>query len=324
MNVSVIICTRDRPEHLSRCLASISAMSTPPYEVVVVDQSASGYTRKVVETSGLPIRYLHLDCVGHTKARNAGVKLARGAVVAFTDDDCTVHSEWISTIAAEFADPGVSCVCGATLPMDCAHPKECRISTLPLRRRRVLVGLRNPVCAGRGNNMALRRSEILDLGGFNEAIGVGTNIYAGDDVDLFYRLLLAGRSIVQTPYALVYHAQPDDWEGVVHKKRGYAISVSALFACRAGQGDIFAGALLLGKLAYEALWLLTGGLLRMNRQVARIGWHSLAGTLSGLKHLTNPHLRAEAARLATQARSAPYEFRRRIAGGRDRTAPHPP
>lgn len=307
-NVSVVICTKDRPKMLQRCLESVLGSTEGPIEILVVDQSTDGRTAEVVEdvsaASHLPVRYLHLNSVGHTRARNVGLQACRGRIVAFTDDDCIVHPGWIGAIVREFDSPKVNCVCGQTRPADHAdRPKQALLSTLNRNGRRLVNGRHNPVAIGRGNNMAFRKADLLSLGGFNEQIGVGTYLHAGDDIDMFYRLLEAGGSIIQSPGAIVDHAQPDDWQAVLRKKRGYAVSVSAVLSSRARHGDIYAGLLLAGKMLYELGCLVGGGLLRMNLQVAAIGWHSFVGSLSGLRYSCDDAFCHEVRRLTLLARN---------------------
>ncbi len=152
--------------------------------------------------------------------------------------------------------------------------------------------------------MAFRKADLLKLGGFNEQIGVGSRLYAGDDIDMFYRLLAVGGSIVHSPNAIVCHAQPGDWETVLAKKRGYAISVAAVLGARVRYGDMYAGLLLVSKILYELLCLLCGGLVRMNRRMAAVGWHSLAGSLSGLRYPFRKSFCSEIRRLTLIARES--------------------
>ena len=307
--VSVVICTRNREKALRNCLCSIAESATRPFEVLVVDQSTNGRTAQVVSEasakSPFPMLYTHLDTVGHTKARNAGIRASRGQIIAFTDDDCLVDAGWLDAVSREFSDSRVSCVCGQTRPADhTERPKPALLSTLNHYRRRLVRGRHNPVTVGRGNNMAFRKSDLLMLGGFNERIGVGTSLHAGDDLDLFYRLMEAGGYIVHAPDAIVLHTQPDDWQAVIRKKRGYAISAAAVLCARIRYGDLYAGTLLVGKIAYEFGCLLCGGLVRMNRRLASIGWHSFLGSLSGLKYLLNRDFCAEIHQLSRFARQS--------------------
>lgn len=277
-------------------------------EIVIVDQSTDERTADLVASySGgeIPLRYQRLGSIGHTKARNIGIKMSRGEIIAFTDDDCIVDKDWIEKLASGLIGKRVLGVCGRTRPA--AHddrPRQALISTMDCGHYRVFRGKCNPIIIGRGNNMAFRRDDLLKMGAFNEMIGVGTHVYAGDDIDLFYRVLSAGGWIAYLPDAVVYHAQPDDFRSVIEKKRGYSISVAAVFGARVRYGDLHASLLMAGKLAYEFGWLMCGGALRGKRPLMTIGWNSLMGSLSGLKYLLNRRFCREVRRLNHFARES--------------------
>lgn len=286
--ISVIICTRDRAEVLVECLRSIASNKLHPLEVLVVDQSTTDSTAEVVRefstTVPYAVRYLCHSYQGLTKARNIGLKASMGDIVAFTDDDCIVDPGWLEAIAREFEDARISCVCGQTRPVHYwGRPNIAMLSTLNHNKRRVVQGKHNPLMIGRGNNMAFRRVDLMNLGGFNEYIGVGQPINAGDDSDVLYRLMESGRYVVHTPDAVVHHRQPRDWRKVLEKKHGYSASASAILCARLRYGDVYAGMLLAGKIAYEFCWLFLGGIIRMNRTHISIGWHSFTGSLRGLR-----------------------------------------
>lgn len=163
--VSVVICTRNRPEAIRDCLASLSLSTAPPLEIIVVDQSDDGLTAQVVREYSaampVPLRHLRMDTVGHSRARNFGIQASRGQVVAFTDDDCTVSPAWIESLSREFSDAGISCVCGQTQPANHgSRPTVALLSTLKHRRHRLLRGKRNPITVGRGNNFAFRKADL--------------------------------------------------------------------------------------------------------------------------------------------------------------------
>lgn len=305
--ISVVICTRNRAEVLAECLQSIANNKLRPFEILVVDQSTNDSTADVVRefsaTVPCAVRYLHHGYQGLTKARNIGLKASTGDIVAFTDDDCIADPGWLEAIAREFRDPRISCVCGQTRPVHCwGRPKTAMLSTLNHSGRRVVRGKHNPLMLGRGNNMAFRRVDLMKLGGFNECIGVGQPINAGDDSDVLYRFLESGRYVVHTPDAVVLHRQPADWRRVLEKKHGYSASAAAILCARLRYGDIYAGMLLAGKIAYEFCWLFLGGIIRMNLMHASVGWHSFTGSLSGLGCFFKKDFCREVRRLTMLAR----------------------
>jgi glycosyltransferase involved in cell wall biosynthesis len=141
--ISVVVCTRDRAARLDRMLRSLHEMATPAaleWEVLVVDNGSRDGTRDVVTAfarrAKMPTRYLFEKRRGLSRARNAGVRAARGDVVAFTDDDCLVDSQWVARIDAEFrADVELGIVGGR---VELHDPGDAPVS-VRVHRERVLV-----------------------------------------------------------------------------------------------------------------------------------------------------------------------------------------
>src|SRR5258706_9785296 len=90
LTAGVVICTRDRPDELARCLASLPRQSLRPREIIVVDNaSRDGRTREVAFAAGAT--YLREDRPGLDIARNTGALRVTSEIVAYTDDDVLLH-----------------------------------------------------------------------------------------------------------------------------------------------------------------------------------------------------------------------------------------
>jgi glycosyltransferase involved in cell wall biosynthesis len=101
---SVIVPSYERPDHLARLVALLARQSFRDFEVIVIDQSARPWTPPDV---GIDLLYIHTDLRGAVAARNRGGALARGRVLAFTDDDCEPGAGWLAAAHAAFVDPAV-------------------------------------------------------------------------------------------------------------------------------------------------------------------------------------------------------------------------
>ncbi len=98
---SVVICTRNRARSLARTLESLivaAALTTEPWELIVVDNGSSDDTAATAESfaSRLPVRLVSQPIAGLSNARNAGVAAARGDYVLWTDDDVMVDPQWLA------------------------------------------------------------------------------------------------------------------------------------------------------------------------------------------------------------------------------------
>src|SRR5438105_12058279 len=123
LSLSVVVCTHNRPEDLSRCLEALSRLEEN-VEVIVVDSASEVPCRDLVEQFGFT--YVREDEPGLSRARNRGASAASGDVVAFVDDDAAPRADWGRRIVAPFAaDSGIGCVGGALEPVfvGCARPR---------------------------------------------------------------------------------------------------------------------------------------------------------------------------------------------------------
>jgi glycosyltransferase involved in cell wall biosynthesis len=220
-STSLVICTRNRPAALRACLLSIRQLQPQPDEILVVDNDpGSGLTRAVA--ADFPeVRYLAEARSGLSVARNTGVRNSSGTVIAFTDDDVTVHPAWLGILRRVLAGPDVLAATGLVLPAELNTPAQFtfqhayawdyRPSTFGpdfFRRRRA-----NGVPAwrlGAGANMAFRREAFDRVGLFDERLGAGAS-GCSEDSELWYRLLAQGHRCRYEPAAVVFHTHRSTW-----------------------------------------------------------------------------------------------------------------
>ncbi len=222
--LSVVVCTRDRPEMLARCLDQLQKLEYGPFEVVVVDNapsteaSRSCFTRTVGDDARF--RYVRETVPGLSRARNRGMAEATARWVAFTDDDVQVDPGWLQGIAAGFArDQRAGCLTGLVPPAELDHPAQeyfdrrfswsrrtdSRVYSLASRDCLSSLFPYSAGLFGTGANFALDGDLMKSLGGFDEALGAGSPAGGGEELDAFVRILRAGRSIVYEPSAVVWH-----------------------------------------------------------------------------------------------------------------------
>lgn len=215
-SISVVICTKDRPELLDGCLEALRRLRYPSYEIVVVDNgSRDDTTRLVAERHGA--RPLREDRVGLDNARNRGAEEAAHEVVAYVDDDVRVDAEWLSALGRAFEDPTVDAVTGLVLPLELETPAQRLfeaygdgmskgLEAVTFRgadlSAEALIAVQH---VGVGANMAVRKGALTDVGGFDPSLDLGTPAGGAGDLDLFHRLLAAGKTIRYEPSAVARH-----------------------------------------------------------------------------------------------------------------------
>lgn len=251
-SVSVLVCTANRNRQLEELLASLSALTVPDgvsAELVLVNNHPSSDLTPLIKGLGpefpLAVSVVLEPARGLGKARNRGLGAASGAILAATDDDCIVDSEWLANLMHCFdADPELMMLGGRVeLANADDQPITVRSGAAPetLRSAGQVFGFLH------GCNMAFRR-ELLDrIGRFDPRFGAGSPLQAGEDADLVYRAHQAGAKIRYEPSVVVLHAHSRRTRGQARAALNrYHQANGAILAKHAGNGDREAVALLRG------------------------------------------------------------------------------
>lgn len=282
LTVSVIVCTRDRPDDFARLLPSLLASKRQPLEIIVVDQSSSDATQSILlgaSDSSTRLRYVRTTSRGLSRARNEAIRLAVGDVCAFTDDDCTVAPDWIDWLHAVFeSTPDLAIAFGKLEPI--AHDVEREFvpgfePAAPLWTRRPY----NLLESGVGANMAIRREVFQRLGEFDEDLGAGAFFRSGEDSDFAYRAARSGCLILRDPRGVVVHWGARPWAGGIARRLifdGYA-AIGAVYAKHARHGDWRA----IGYLAQVAFATLGQILAGLKRDRKLLGLRRLSALSAG-------------------------------------------
>jgi glycosyltransferase involved in cell wall biosynthesis len=216
LRLSVVIPTRDREEDLARCLASFADQSRTPVQVVVVDNASRGDGARRAALAAGAI-YLREDRRGLDFARNAGVRVALGDIVAFCDDDVVLHRNWCREMLAAFFDPSVEAVTGLVLPLELATPAQRifeikwsfgrgfeRIDYTPAFFERTKSKGCPAWLVGAGASMAFRREVFMRVGLFDERLDAGAAGCSGDS-EMWYRVLATGGTCRYEPRIVSFH-----------------------------------------------------------------------------------------------------------------------
>jgi GT2 family glycosyltransferase len=247
-SVSVVVCTRDRPQSLARCLDSLRRCDPPPTEIVVVDNAPDRpATRQVVEARP-GLRWVPEPRPGLSHARNTGLSTTSGEIVAFTDDDVEVAPNWLTPIRAAFEEPDVACVTGLVLPAELDSEAALAFefdfgglarSFLPVRYDREFLDRpfwkAPPVWTmGAGANLAVRRTILEAVGLFDPRLGAGA-AGCSEDSEFLHRALRAGWVCRYEPAAVVHHHHRPTPEALCRQMRAYMRGHVAALLVQFGQ-----------------------------------------------------------------------------------------
>jgi glycosyltransferase involved in cell wall biosynthesis len=229
MQVSVVLCTYNRAESLSRALESIAASRMPAgidWQVLIVDNNSKDATRLAADEfcrrDPAHFHYIFEPKQGKSFALNRGIREAHGDIVAFVDDDVVVEPDWLVELTKPLANRDWAGTGGRVyLPGDFSPPPW-----MAVEGDHSLIGIlaqfdlgsevceltRPPV----GNNMAFRKEMFSKYGGFRTDLGPtpGSQIRY-EDTEFGSRVMSGGERILYVPTAIVRH---DIEEGRLTKK----------------------------------------------------------------------------------------------------------
>ncbi len=203
IRISVIIPTLDRPEQLAVCLEALAREFPCDAETIVVSDG-KGDLCPVLARFVEPLRLRLVEAtyarpVGPAAARNRGLEVACGEIVAFTDDDCRPAPGWVGKIAAGVVVSPPRAVGGTTcngLPDNAYADAAQLVLDLLSRHDRALVSRERLLPS---NNFAFPAEPLRRLGGFDESYRTA------EDRELCRRWAAAGFELRRVPLALVLH-----------------------------------------------------------------------------------------------------------------------
>lgn len=297
---SIVVCTRDRDESLAVCLKVLQQLHYAAFEVVVVDNApATTATRDCflrMVGDDARFRYLKEPVAGLSRARNRGLVEARSRWVAFTDDDVQVDPWWLEGLAAGLArDARVGCVTGLVPPAELDNASqqyfdrrfswstrvEPRLYSLADRRGLSSLYPYSAGLFGTGANFAVDRQLLLDLGGFDEALGAGSPAGGGEELDVFVSVLRADRSLAYEPSAVAWHHHRSDPRALHQQLFHYGAGLTAFLTRYVIDSRTTAEILVRLPQGARQIWRLWSPAAIGSRPPVRLVLTELAGMLAG-------------------------------------------
>ena len=212
-SLSVVVCTHNRPTDLERCLVGLGAVRRP-IEVVVVDSASDPPVEAIVAGHAdriASLRYVYEARPGLSTARNRGVELATGDVIAFVDDDAIPAAEWADELVAAFERPEVGCAGGECRPrFEADRPPWLSDGLLAFAGITSFGGEFRPARSRAewpfGANIAFRRAALAQAGAFSETLGrTGASLLSYEDTAMIERVVASGWEVWLRPSAVVDH-----------------------------------------------------------------------------------------------------------------------
>lgn len=208
MKFSLILATLGRVDEMDRFLNSLNQQHYRDFELIIVDQNDDDRLIPILTPYIDKFPIIHQrSSRGLSRARNVGLRIATGDVIAFPDDDCwyadsvleqvkdqfTKQSEWDGMTGRSIDENGVDFVAGFS-------------------RQRIKLDLFNVWQQAISITIFLRRQVIDKVGLFDETLGLGSGTIfgSGEETDYLVRAVNAGFQIYYTPDLIVHHPHPEE------------------------------------------------------------------------------------------------------------------
>lgn len=220
---SVIIPTRNRPLVLEQCILRLLSQSECILEVVIVDSSSNDETKQLMDGYSRDYDLFTYHRIGDIPyslvlARNEGVSVARGDIVAFIDDDCFILPGWAEEITKPFADSNILAVGGRIIYHPWREPKENGEVAIIDLEKDIIEGHWDAITDGPidvshlpGGNFAVRRDVVLAVGGFDPGYVGSGNL---EETDFFLKVNQLDGRIIFNPCAVVEHRAAPRSDGI--------------------------------------------------------------------------------------------------------------
>mgnify|MGYP000170270199 FL=1 len=212
--VSVILCSRNRAEHLRKTLQSLREVSVPEdwnAEFCLVDNASADATAEVMRAFDHPemeVRIVREEKNGLSHARNRGVEEATGKVLLFTDDDVRVPRDWIEGMATPILEGEADAVAGGV-----KLAEEVRAEWMSPVHRSLLASTEeiDPEKPGRmvGANMAIAAGLFEEIPKFDPELGAG-KLGAGEETLFSWKMKEAGFHLMAAFDVTVEHCPDQD------------------------------------------------------------------------------------------------------------------
>lgn len=285
MKVSLILATLGRDLELADFLKSLLLQSYPNFELIIVDQNRDGKIDTIVQAFApcFTIRHFKVDFCGNARARDYGIGLVRGDIVAFPDDDCAYEKDVLQRVVAEFqARRQLAILVAGSYDLSNEH------FSIGINSRKARYFSRLGMMGVEFTHFfALQR---LDRQQFHldHDFGIGSKYSGAEGFEMLYRLLRAGASAYYTPAIRIYHPDKDHYRLGSGRMLQYSTGIGAYIRKFANQGDAFITYYIVRKMLLAPLAKMVLALLMLNRAKLAYSYCNLVGIWRGFMAYRSP------------------------------------
>lgn len=278
MKISLVLATLGRDWQVVDFLKSLTSQTYHNFELIIIDQNQDGKIDAIVESykDCFAVRHVKVDFVGNARARDYGIDLAQGRIVAFPDDDCAYHQDVLKDVVAEFN-------------------KRKNLSILvagsyDLSSNRFSVGVNSHKAQyfSRFQMMGVEFTQFFDRDKIDREqfhldhdFGIGSKYSGAEGFELLYRLLRAGSTAFYTPEIKIYHPDKDHYKLGTGRMLMYSTGVGAYMRKFANQHDAFILYYIARKMFVAPMLKMMFALIFFNQKKLAYSFYNLVGIWRG-------------------------------------------
>lgn len=236
MNVSLVLATLGRDREVADFLKSLVNQTYKDFELIIIDQNKDGKIDAIVEPfkNCFEVTHAKVDFTGNARARDYGIGLAQGRIVAFPDDDCAYNKDVLTKVVAEFKRrPNLSILVAGSYDFSSS-------------RFSIGVNSNNAQYFSRFKMMGVEFTHFFDrkkidskLFHLDHDFGIGSKYSGGEGFEFLYRLLRAGSTAFYNPEIKIYHPDKDHYKLGTGRMLMYSTGIGAYIRKFANQQDVF-------------------------------------------------------------------------------------
>lgn len=278
MKISLILATLGRDTEVGEFLNSLIAQTYQDFELIIIDQNKDGKIDQHVKSLQGVINFCHIkvDFVGNARARDYGIGLAQGRIIAFPDDDCTYDKDVLRQVANEFNQrEKISILVGGSY-----DAKTARFS--------IGVNSRKAQFFSRFGMMGVEFTQFFDISRIDKKqfyldhdFGIGSKYSGAEGFELLYRLLRAGSVAFYNPDIRIYHPDKDHFKLGHDRMLMYSTGIGAYIRKFTKQRDLFIWYYIARKMFIAPVLKMAVALVLLNPKKAAYSFYNLVGVWRG-------------------------------------------
>jgi len=278
MKISLVLATLGRDCEVLDFLKSLLFQTYKNFELIVIDQNRDGKIDTILESyqALMDIKHIKVDFTGNARARDYGIGLAQGRIVAFPDDDCAYDKDVLEKVVVEFKRREDLAILVA--------------GSYDFSTTRFSIGV-NSHKAGYFNRfrmMGVEFTQFFDLQRVDRRqfhldhdFGIGSKYSGAEGFELLYRLLRAGGNAFYTPEIKIFHANKDHYKLGTARMLMYSTGIGAYIRKFTNQHDLFICYYIVRKMFVAPVLKMALALITFNPQKLAYSFYNLVGIWRG-------------------------------------------